>query len=248
MPSLQVFDRLNTRGTDKSSGDVGQVVIRSLPIKRYFNEMQLTPQQKKERINLANDIEDAMLFFFSLVLLQREYSYMAGVSAVDIKEQFRKRIEDTVGKHTELTNEIRQCINEYVDDVTESTTEHLEILLALMGDGEDNIDKSTADKRKSEEFYLSDDRARLLGEEESNTIFNIVDFNKAKRLGYKRKEWVSMKDNRVRLTHQEVDSRILPIDDLFVVGNSVMRYPRDLMYSPNPKEYVMCRCTIKYYR
>ena len=243
MPSLQIFDRLSALNTSNSSG-----TIRSIPINRYFNEMDLTPRQKKERISLANDIEDAMLFFFALVIAQREYAYMAGISALDLKDQFRKRMEETVSRHTELTDELREYINEYVDDVTKTTTEHLEILLALMGDTSSVPDESEKQRRQAEEFYLSDDRARLLGEEEANTIFNGVDFRTAKALGYKRKEWVSMKDNRVRLTHQEVDSRVIPINELFVVGNSVMRYPRDLKYSPSPKEYILCRCTIKYYK
>lgn len=244
MPSLQIFDRLNSVNT---SGDgSGNPVIQSIPINRYFNEMDLTAKQKKERINLANDIEDAMLFFFALVILQREYAYMGAISALDLKDQFRKRMEETVGKHTELTDEIKAHIDEYVDDVTETTTEHLEILLALMDDeSSDVVDGSKKQKRLAEEFYLSDDRARLLGEEESNTIFNGVDFRKAKLLGFTKKRWKTMKDFRVRLTHQEVESVTIPINDFFVVGDCVMRYPRDLVYG-TPRQIVKCRCTLEY--
>lgn len=238
MPSLQIFDRLNVANTGSEA-----VAIRSMPIKRYFGEMRLTKRQKTERINLANDIEDAMLFFFSLVILQRELAFMAGISAVDIKEQFRTRMEETVSKHTELTADIRQHINEYVDDVTKSTTEHLEILLALMEDAEPETKKNT-EKRKAEEFYLSDDRARLLGEEESNTIFNMSDFEKAKLLGYKHKTWLTMRDSRVRKTHVPLDDKTISIDEFFIVGESLMRYPRDEFGSD--KETIGCRCSIRY--
>ena len=226
-----------------SFGD-SSATIRSMPIKSYFDEMLLTKQQKAERISLANDIEDAMLFFFSLVILQREYAYLAGISVIDVKEQFRSRMHEVVERHAELTPELISHIDECVDDIVQITTEHVEILLALMDDSEDSIHLESA--KKTEEYYLSDDRARLFGEEESNTIFNNVDYWKAKRLGRTKKTWVTMRDSRVRVTHQEIEDKTIPIDELFLVGNSFMRYPRDTKYGANIREILGCRCSCVY--
>lgn len=231
--SLQVFDRINSVNSPK---------LRSMDIKKYFSEMQLSNTQKKERIALAEELEDVMLFFFSLVLLIDEFSYMQAISTVDVKQQLKDRVYGVVEKYTQITDEVREFLDEFVDEVNDTTTEHLVVLLALMR----NRESADSDKRKSEEFYLSDDRARLLGEEESNTIFNAVDFAKAKKLGYKYKTWITMRDNRVRHTHALVDDRTIPIDDLFLVGNSYMRFCRDDYYGASPREIIGCRCSIRY--
>lgn len=231
--SLQVFDRINSVNSPK---------LRSMDIKKYFSEMQLSNTQKKERIALAEELEDVMLFFFSLVLLIDEFSYMQAISTVDAKQQLKDRVYGVVEKYTQITDEVREFLDEFVDEVNDTTTEHLVVLLALMR----NRESADSEKRKSEEFYLSDDRARLLGEEESNTIFNAVDFAKAKKLGYKYKTWITMRDNRVRHTHALVDDRTIPIDDLFLVGNSYMRFCRDDYYGASPREIIGCRCSIRY--
>ena len=86
MPTVQTFDELNSlrrRGMD--------IDVWSMPINRYFNEMRLSRAQKQERIALAEDIEDAVLFFFSLVLLQSRYSYLSAMDSAEAKEEFRKK-------------------------------------------------------------------------------------------------------------------------------------------------------------
>lgn len=234
MPSIQTFDELNA--LRKKGIDIG---VWSMPINRYFNEMHLTREQKRERIALAENLEDAVLFFFSLVLLQSQYSYLAAMDSADAKEQFRQKITEAVGKHTEINDDVRYEINEYVDDVYDTTTEHLIILNALAEDAEEK-------EREKERHYISEDRARLLAEEESNTVFNGSDFRKAIRLGYTKKRWNTMRDNRVRMDHERVEGKIIGINELFLVGNSLMRFPRDTLYGSSMRQIAGCRCTVSY--
>lgn len=234
MPTLQTFDELNSlqkKGMDISTW--------SIPINQYFNEMKLTRDQKRERIALAEDIEDAVLFFFSLVLLQSQYSYLAAMDSAEAKEEFRQRITNAVAKHTEINDEVRYEINQYVEDVTDTTTEHLIILNALTEDAEE-------EQRQKERHYISEDRARLLAEEESNTIFNGSDFRKAVLLGYTKKRWNTMKDSHVRRDHERIEGKTIPINELFLVGNSLMRYPRDSYYGASMRQIAGCRCTVSY--
>lgn len=231
MPSIQTFDELNAlRKKDKS------IKPWSIPISRYFNEISLTKSQKKERIALAEDIEDAVMFFFTLVLLQSRFSYLAAMDSADAKDQLRQKILDAVGNRTELNNEIIEDVNTFVDDVNDTTTEHLMILNALAEEAEE--------QRQKENRYISEDRARLLAEEEANTIFNCSDFYKARELGYKYKTWITMRDSRVRKTHARVDDKTIPINDYFMIGKSLMRYPRDPM--GRPEEVIACRCSARY--
>jgi len=228
--ALQVFDRINT--LDKSK-------LRSMPISQYFNEMPLTKLQKKERISLAKELEDDITFFFYFSIVEWEYfGYMA-----EAKNKLRERLLNTVGKYVDVDDYIENHIQEFTDNMNRVTSDHLVAMqLLLMSDN-----PADEEKKKSEEYYLSDDRARFNGEEESNTIFNYADFRKAKQLGYKRKEWITMRDSRVRKTHMEVDSRIIPIDDYFVVGNTIMRYPRDFEFG-TIRETAGCRCVLKFHK
>lgn len=229
MPSLQVFDRINHLDTDS------RYKLRSLPYETYFGEMDLTKEQKEERIALAKNLEDVMTFFFYLVLIQSEFAYMGAISALEAKDAFRERMLNTVAQHMELNDEIRRQIENMVEETTRVTIEHLVILQTIIGRGETN---------EAEEYYLSDDRARFIAEEESNTLFNILDFYRAKELGYTMKTWVTMRDSRVRHSHRQVDGETIPIDSYFLVGNSLLLYPRSPCESL--KEVVNCRCSIKY--
>ena len=234
MPTIQTFDELNALRRKGMGIDVW-----STPINRYFNEMRLSRAQKQERIALAEDIEDAVLFFFSLVLLQSRYAYLAAMDSAEAKEELRRRVTDAVRKHADVNEDTMFEINQYVDNVDDTTTEHLIILNELAEDAEE-------EKRQKERHYISEDRARLLAEEEANTIFNGSDFFKARSLGYKYKTWVTMRDSRVRKSHAGVDDKTIPINDYFLVGNSLMRFPRDTSLGASPKEIIMCRCTVQY--
>ena len=51
-----------------------------------------------------------------------------------------------------------------------------------------------------------------------------------------------MRDERVRDTHAEIDGVTIPINDAFVVGNSLMDYPMDTSYGADLEEVINCRC------
>lgn len=238
MPTLQVFDRINRLDSEGNN----LYKLRSIPYEKYFGEMTfLTKEEKEERIALAKDLEDVMMFLMFLVVSQSNYSYMAAISSVEIKETLRQRMTDTVSNHVEIDGELQEQINEFIDDATDTTFEYLVILTALM----DNPNPE-ADAESEPEYYLSDDRARLLAEEEANSIFNYAGFSRMALLGYRTKTWVTMADAFVRKTHRPLEGKTIPIDELFQVGDSFMRFPRDQKYNAQLKEIVRCRCGVKY--
>lgn len=235
---LQVFDRIN---------DINGPKLRSMPYDQYFGEMHLTDEQKRERIALAEKLEDVMMFLFYLVITQDVYKTM---SADEIKQSFKQRLANVIGTQVEISPDIESQIDEFAEDTTDTTLEHLPILLSLYSDELEEGDNKQAEekekKKKSEQFYLSDDRARLLAEEQSNSVFQYNDYEKAIRLGYKHKMWVTMRDPFVRKTHQRVDGKTIPIKELFMVGESFLRFPRDMKYGAKMKEIAACRCVLRY--
>lgn len=95
-------------------------------------------------------------------------------------------------------------------------------------------------------YYTSIDRATFIAENEANTTLNNADLQRAVDAGKTMKTWHTMKDNRVRHTHKNVDGKTIPIDSMFSVGSVLMRYPKDYENDAFGAETVNCRCTIKY--
>ena len=58
------LEELNTLSEDKQL---------SIDYETYFGEMDLTEEQKEQRISLAKRIEDDMLFFFALISVLRQF-------------------------------------------------------------------------------------------------------------------------------------------------------------------------------
>ena len=95
-------------------------------------------------------------------------------------------------------------------------------------------------------YYLSKDRAMFSAENESNSVMNYYDYVYAKEKGKTRKRWLTEGDNRVRETHTEVRYTTIPINDYFVVGESLMLFPKDTSMDADAEEIVNCRCVVEY--
>lgn len=187
--------------------------------KDYFDVMSLTDKQKRERIKAAEELEDIILYYLISIDLSRTIP-------IDPKDRF---IED-----------YSEIVNKYIDD-DDFVSMYVPMLAVLLAE--------TTLKHINEDYYLSVDRAMNIAANESNTVLNRSDFNKAVIAGYKRKQWITEHDDKVRPTHLEVEDKILPINDLFMVGNAIMRFPLDFeLASDHPEETNHCRCSIAYLR
>ena len=103
-------------------------------------------------------------------------------------------------------------------------------------------------KYPDEKYYVSDDRAVVTAVNEANTVLGYGEFARAKEKGCTWKEWETEHDNKVRKTHREVNRVKIPIDEPFVVGDSLMMYAHDgITFNAEVKELAGCRCTTKYF-
>ena len=96
------------------------------------------------------------------------------------------------------------------------------------------------------DYWISINRARLIAQNEANTFLNYTDFVDAKDRGCQQKTWLTMLDNKVRITHDEVEGQTIGIDENFIVGTSEMRFPLDWEFAPDPAEVINCRCSLEY--
>ncbi len=191
-----------------------------LDIDAYFDEMELSEEGKEERKKFAKGMKENMLFLFSLFLVMKEKSY---IDKRFIVSQIQSRYSDLVVEYIKIDKYIEEHIKEFSEETVDTTLRHID-----------------------EEFYLSEDRSVLISVNEANSSLNYKDFANAIEDGKTEKQWITEKDQKVRKTHKRLDSMIIPIEDTFVVGNTLMRFPHDTFYGIDYKELSNCRCTVRY--
>lgn len=201
--------------------NIGESRLLSIPFREYFGDMDLSEEQIEERISLSEDLEEVMLFLLILIgMMKQSNSIDAGYAAYELSEQCK----NAVSRHMPLDAELNRHIDSFAQETVRTTIE--------------NIDDG---------WFLSNDRATLIAENEAQSDLNYADYSVAAESGKTRKQWVDVRDRKERETHREVGGTVIPIDDTFVVGNSLMRFPKDTSLGAEMKEIANCRCTIKYF-
>ena len=193
--------------------------IRSMPYEKYFGEMALTKPQIRQRIEFAEKFEDKLLEFLTLFTLVMSYSQDDSFLRVQL-QQFYFEI---TSQYIATDDYMQKHGEEFADNFITATKKH-----------------------KSDPWYTSEDRAKFNAENEANDVLNYSDFQDAIEAGYTKKRWKTMRDKRVRPSHREVEGITIPIEDTFLVGNSLLRFPGDSEYDDSGEETCGCRCTLEY--
>lgn len=215
------FDELNVLAAEKNQ--------RSIPIERYFDEMSLTKQQKQDRKDFAKELQEILFVVMSMIYML-VIEGRSGATLDTVKTNLTNDIDRLVRKFTYPDGYMMYIISEYVSDFVDVT-----------------VRRSASENPEDLAYWYSQDRARLNAEDEANAIFNYDEYRQAIFDGKTMKEWVSMRDANVRKTHAEVDGERIPIDDLFIVGESLMRFPHDGSLGAGIDELAGCRCSIRYF-
>ncbi len=184
--------------------------------------MNLSEAEIKERIDLAERLENGFLFVLALLFTMTQYNF---VNYEQIRNKFEKSYLKAING-TIISDDLKkQYIRNFSYEIIESTKAHA-----------DDI------------YYYSSDRAIFMDENESLTCWNHQDFSDAIKSGKRKKQWMDVRDKKERETHLQVGRTVKPIKEPFLVGNSLMMYPRDSdTFGAESKEIISCRCTIKYF-
>lgn len=193
---------------------------RSVPYKQYFGEMNIGREQKEERIDFSKQMEDKLLFLFSLFAVMNEYGQ---IDVEYLEEVIRLAYIEVISQYIEVDDYLNGYINQFASQTVQDTLS--------------NIDK---------DYFLSNDRARYVSENEANTSLNYKDYITAIMNGKAKKEWHTMEDEKVRKSHRKLDEKTISIAEPFVVGDSLMLFPKDTSLGAEAREIVNCRCWITY--
>lgn len=191
-------------------------------ILKYFEDMDITQSSKDKRIDFSTKMYDIMLFVFALVKSMQESGY---IDEQYIILQLTNRYFELIDDFSMQSQYIQDYVGIFARQTVDVTLEHLQDI-----DG----------------YFMSNERALIIAVNEANTIFNYSDYDNAMNNGFTKKQWITEKDDKVRITHVEVDDSIVDINEPFVVGDSLLMFPKDTSLGASAEEIVNCRCSVKY--
>lgn len=191
-------------------------------ILKYFEDMDITQSGKDKRIDFSTKMYDIMLFVFALVKSMQESGY---IDEQYIILQLTNRYFELIDDFSMQSQYIQDYVGIFARQTVDVTLEHLQDI-----DG----------------YFMSNERALIIAVNEANTIFNYSDYDNAMNNGFIKKQWITEKDDKVRITHVEVDDSIVDINEPFVVGDSLLMFPKDTSLGASAEEIVNCRCSVKY--
>lgn len=203
-----------------------------IPIDRFFAEMELSEEEKRRREDLANELLILFLLLFNEIEAERLiHGDLSNVDITYFKEMLYRQYCDKVDVYILLLLALLGNTDEIEEEIRQRTSFIVDTTLKF-----------------EDEFYTSKDRAIMLAENETNYVGNYTDYHTAKYQGYRHKQWLTMRDEKVRISHVLVDGQTVGIDEYFRVGGYEMLYPMDTSRGAPPDETANCRCTIQYLR
>ena len=181
--------------------------------------MEISEEEKEKRIELSEKLEAVFVWLFLLIL-------SGDMSEVVLVTVTKEKIKEVIKEHFNLSD-LTAFYKDYAEKVASETV-------------------SVTLRNLTEDYFTSLDRAMLIAENEANLLSNYEMQFEAVRNGYRFKTWITENDSRVRHTHREVHHTQIDILKPFVVGDSVMMFPKDFSLGASAKETVNCRCVLKY--
>lgn len=215
--SISSYDELNIRPNNR----------RSETYKEYFSKMSISYKEKQERIAFSEQMEEVVLYILMLI----ETTIESGETNMEyIQTQFYDKYLDVIASYMLIDTYIKQYALGVTKKIIDATFERF----------------SVEDKSITDDYYLSNDRSMFISECEANSILNYRQYSKAVKSGKTKKKWIDVGDKRERKTHIKVGGTILPIDEPFSVGDSLLQFPKDTSLGASADEIVNCRCSIQY--
>lgn len=233
-------------------------------LKRFFSTMEISESEKKKRADFAYLLYDAIYYVLLSIKLEIKVKEKQGKIPTEsqnetvskrqgksVRVESQKSVnEQNTDKNTQdsirqteiqkIVDSYRQTLNNRLIDVFGDKPYEPEYVSRL---ADEIIDTTT--RHPDDDYYLSKERALLIGQNESNTTFNHIDYTEAMESGKRYKVWYAELDDRTREDHIEVDGTRIPIDEMFDVGGEQLRYPHDYL-NGSAKNLVNCRCTCRY--
>ena len=192
----------------------------SEPFDEYYEPMQISREQKRKRIELAQRLDDV----FIALLAEMFYADQLGVIVgSDIYDRTRDAYLTAISESIEP--------DEFLFD-------HGVMLIAAT--------LKVLSRHADDPYYYSEDRAMAIAEEDSNRVWAYEEFGEAVDGDVRYKTWHTIMDGRERDSHAEVNEMTIPIDEPFELAGGLLMYPGDDSMGVSDDELCGCRCSLSF--
>ena len=197
-----------------------------IDIDDYFDEIEdLDESQKEIRKEVAKDFKEIIRLVLMLILADLRVGN-------EVDENFyhaiaKQRFMDVIDtKLPYISIDIYVEIEKYLD-------QNIELV----------IDSTMRNKEQA--YFFSEARATSIAVDDAMASINLEELGEAIEAGYKYKIWVSMRDRKVRHSHEMADGQKVEIEKPFKVGRCLMDAPmvfNEESEYQDAKEICNCRC------
>ena len=221
----------------------------SEPYEEYYEPMQISREQKRKRIELAERLDEVFL----AMLMECFYAEQLGtIVSLDIVERTRQEYRQAVSEVID-SPEYEEAIYE---ELYGNSSRYADLDNYIINHGTELITTTllVLYNHRDDPYYYSADRARAIAEGDSNSIWNNTEYEEAVKSGrnpatgrsYKYKTWHTIMDGHERDSHAEVNGITLPIGEPFTLRGGQVQYPRDDSMSASDEEICGCRCSLTF--
>lgn len=201
-----------------------------IDIDEYFDEIDdLDEEQKEERKDLAKEYKDILTLLLMLLLadLRAGNEINEGFYLSLGKSRFMDAVDRLMPSITaDIYIRIEKYINQNLTFVIESTV-----------------------RNQEDAYFFSEERVTSIAVDDAMACCNLEELDEAIKAGYKYKIWTSMRDRKVRHSHEVADGKKVEIDKPFKVGRCLMQAPMvfdEESEFQDAKEIIGCRCVLTY--
>lgn len=151
--------------------------------------------------------------------------------------------EEEIKAYVEAQMQRVQKVN---DTTGEEIAAALIVAMALMGDGDAGINKSSLLRSALIAIFanLLAKRKKMIAEHEAQTAFNAGTYFSGKQVGAVTKTWLTRRDGNVRIAHQSLQGKTVELGEGFKVDGYVLRFPGDPLAPPSLT--MNCRCRLRF--
>ena len=211
----------------------------------YFDEMQLLQDDKLNRSKTAKKFIDALVAFFATQyrdLLSGFFLYEK--SSAEYENELMDLFYAMISEY-QYEIDVREKAYRFAKYIQEATER---AVANANGNDKYKISRMTGgmmneeDVPKSVKRMFSEVRATEIALNETNWIYNWINHQNLVDKKQTTHTWVSMRDERVRVSHWEADGQTVPINEPFIINGYKMMFPLDDSMGAPIDEIINCRC------
>lgn len=134
--------------------------------------------------------------------------------------------------------------NRFESNVAKTTfKDFYEILIKIRDSGGTLKDAENSAKQKFDEYYKN--RSKTIARTETANLNSRISYERYKKAGLRKYEWVHLSVLNYREQHLELDGRIINMGEVVKGVDSLLRFPHDPLASP--ADTINCRCSMMPY-